>query len=50
MNATVYLLVRIAWVVGKVLMQYVKEKQAVLTPEERKAWNEDWSKKFFSGE
>ncbi len=50
MNATIYLVVRIAWAAAKLLYAFAEKRQAILTPEERKAWNEDWSKKFFSGE
>jgi len=44
------LLVRIAWTIAKVLYDYAKERQAVLTPEERAEWNRDWKKDFWPDE
>lgn len=50
MNTTIYLAVRIAWAIAKVLYDYAQKRQALLTPEERKEWNRDWPKDFHSGE
>lgn len=50
MNASIYLSVRIAWAIAKVLYDYAKKRQAILTPEEKKEWNRDWVKDFQVGE
>ncbi len=50
MKATIYLAVRIAWAVAKVLYDFAKKRQEILTPEEKKEWNKDWVKDFRSNE
>lgn len=50
MTITTSLLVRIAWTIAKVLYVYAKERQAVLTPEQRDEWNRDWKEDFRSSE